>query len=425
MKHIIVSLLTVVFLTSCGSQQKSAGSHMTSIQIEDKNGFKETISSIDRLKVYERADFLTPQPYDKVVRMYSRGEDGKTLSKITTYHENGEPWQYLEVLNGRACGVYREWHNNGSLRLDVVVIEGVGDLSEETQVDWVFDGISRAWDERGNLLAEINYEKGKLQGNSLYYHRNGKVCKIIPYEHGLIDGELLVYNEKGNLIGKTPYRKGKREGIATYKGDQNHPCYSEEYHDDQLLEATYHDFSGKITHKIIKGCGKQPIYIDGKVQTIREYREGVPEGEIQVFDQKGYLKTAYHMRNGMKHGPEWIYYPLKDDREPIPMLYIEWQEDHIQGISRSWYPNGKLESERELINNQKHGISSAWYLDGSLMFVEEYENDVLQKGNYLKKGESRPVSTIEYGEGTATLFDKDGYFLKRVLYHKGQVVDGL
>ena len=114
-----------------------------------------------------------------------------------------------------------------------------------------------------------------------------------------------------------------------------------------------------------------------------------------------------------------------EEREPTPKLYIEWQDDVIQGICRTWYPNGRLESERELLNNQKHGTSSAWYLDGSLMLIEEYENDVLQKGSYLKKGETKPVSTVENGEGTATFFCKDGRFLKRALYHKGQVIDGL
>lgn len=426
MKRIFFSLLmSAGILAGCGSQQKTAGNHMTSIQIVDKNGFKETITSVDRLKVYEGADFLTPQPYDKVVRMYARGESGKTLSKITTYHENGEPWQYLEVLNGRACGAYREWHDNGAIRLDVVVIEGVGDLSEEAQMGWVFDGVSRAWNERGNLLGEIYYDKGKLQGNSYYFYPSGQVSKIIPYEKGLIDGELLYYSEKGQIIGKTPYRKGKREGIASYKGDQKQPSYSEEYQDDLLKEATYHDFSGKISHRIQNGNGKQPIYVDGVLQMIREYKEGIPEGEVQVFDQHGHLKTSYHTRGGMKHGPEWVYYSIREAKEPAPKLYIEWQEDIIQGICRTWYSNGKLESEREMINNQKHGISSAWYLDGSLMLVEEYENDVLQKGSYLKKGESRPVSTIENGEGTATLFDKEGHFLKRALYHKGQVIDGL
>lgn len=418
------TLLFIGILTGCGSQQKRAGNYMTSIQIVDKNGFKETITSVDRLNIYERADFLTPQPYNKVVRMYARGENGKTFSKITTYHDNGEPWQYLEVLNGRACGVYREWHDNGIMRLDVVVIEGVGDLSEDAQLGWIFDGVSKVWDERGNLLAEIYYDKGKLQGNSYYFYPDGKVSKVIPYEKGLIDGELLYYSEKGQLSGKIPYCRGKREGIALYKGDQKQPSYSEEYRDDYLKEATYHDFSGKISHRIINGNGKQPIYVDGHLQMIREFRGGIPEGEVQLFDQYGFLKTSYHTRGGMKHGPEWVYYPSRENKESIPKLYIEWQEDVIQGICRTWYPNGKLESERELINNQKHGISSAWYLDGSLMLVEEYENDVLQKGTYLKKGEPRPVSTIENGEGTATLFDKEGHFLKRALYHKGHVING-
>ena len=118
----------LISLTGCGSQTKGSQERMTSIQIVDRNGFKETISSIDRLASYEKTNFLAPQPYDKVVRMFARNENGKTPAKLTTYHENSEPWQYLEVMNGRASGIYREWHSNGILRLDVRVIEGLGDL---------------------------------------------------------------------------------------------------------------------------------------------------------------------------------------------------------------------------------------------------------------------------------------------------------
>ena len=421
----ILALSFLIFLAGCGSQQKTSQERMISIQIVDRNGFKETISSIDRIAIYEKTNFLTPQPYEKVIRMFARNDSGKTPSKLTTYHENGEPWQYLEVVNGRACGIYREWHSNGALRLDVRVIEGLGDLGEEAQMGWVFDGISRAWDERGNLLVEINYEKGKLQGNAYYYHLNGQVSKMIPYEGDLIDGELIYYNEQGKLIGKTPYKKGMREGIATYKGDKLQPSYSEEYHGDRLIQATYHDFSGKIINRIENGVGKQAIYINGYLHSIREYRDGVPEGEVKLFDSNGHLKTLFHIKDGMKHGEEWVYYSVLGNNEPKPKLYIEWYEDAIHGICRTWYSDGTLESEREMINNQKQGIASAWYKDGSLMLIEEYENDHLHKGAYMKKGESKPVSFIENGDGTATLFDKGGYFVKRVLYQKGQVIDEL
>ncbi|QVL57812.1 MAG: hypothetical protein KFB93_01675 [Simkaniaceae bacterium] len=420
---LILAIAFLSLLVGCGSQQKVNQERMTSIQIVDRNGFKETISSIDRIGIYERTNFLAPQPYEKVVRMFARNDTGKTPSKLTSYHENGEPWQYLEVMNGRACGIYREWHSNGVLRLDIQVIEGLGDLSEEAQIGWIFDGISRVWDEKGNLLAEINYEKGTLQGNANYYHLNGQVSKIIPYENDLIEGDLVYYSEQGKVIGKTPYRKGKREGIATYKGDKMQPSYSEEYRGDLLIQATYHDFAGKIIERIENGAGKQAVFIDGSLHSIREYRNGIPEGEVRLFDPQGHLTTLFHVKDGMKHGEEWVYYASYGNNDPKPKLYLEWYEDAIHGICRTWFGDGTLESEREMMNNQKQGIASAWYKDGSLMFIEEYENDNLNKGAYMKKGEPRPVSTIENGDGTATLFDKDGYFIKRILYQKGQVVD--
>lgn len=420
----IVAPFFLLFLSGCMAS-KISHEPITSIQITDRNGFKETISSVDRLAPYERTDFLDAQPYERVVRMFAKNGSGKTPSKLTTYHENGQLWQYLEVINGRAFGVYREWYSNGILRLDVPVIEGTGDVSEEAQLGWVFDGKSRAWDEQGNLIAEIYYERGLLQGNAYYYHSNGTLSKVVPYEKDLIDGDVLYYSEKEELIGKTPYKKGKRSGIATYKGDALQPSYSEAYVEDLLLEATYHDFSGKIIGTIENGSGSQVIYKEGALHMIQEYRDGIPQGEVKIFHPQGYLETLFHVKDGLKHGEEWVYYPTSPGKEPRAKLYLEWYEDTIQGITRTWYPNGVLESEREMAGNQKQGLSSAWYQDGTLMLVEEYEKDCLKKGRYMKKGEPHLVSSVENGEGTATLFDPEGHFLNKVSYQGGKVVEAL
>ncbi|WP_194847749.1 toxin-antitoxin system YwqK family antitoxin [Candidatus Neptunochlamydia vexilliferae] len=423
MKKIILGLLFMT-LVGCATRETHQ-EKLSSIQIVDRNGFKETISSPERLDLYERADFLSPQPYEKVLRMYGRNIHGKTFSKLTTYHDNGEIWQYLETVNGRAAGIYREWHDNGVLRLDVVVIEGIGDLTEDAQRNWIFDGVSKVWDRQGNRVAEIYYDKGKLQGNAYFYHPNGKVSKVVPHENDRIDGEIIYYDEKEKMIGKTPYFKGKKEGITFFRGDRVQPAYSEQYQSGLLVQATYHDFSGKITHRIEKGAGKKPTYVDGVLLSVEEYRNGIPEGEVQVFNEQGHLQTLFHVKEGMKHGEEWVYYEYFGDKKPQPKLYIEWYEDTIQGLCRTWYSNGILESEREMMDNMKHGISSAWYKDGSLMLIEEYEHDRLCKGTYLKRGERVPVSSIENGEGTATLYDPDGVFMKRAVYVKGHPVDEL
>lgn len=417
-----VFLFFILLTTGCGNRHGTNAHPMTSIQLIDRNGFKETISAHERLKYYENTDFLTSQPYSKIIRNFARNSQGKTPSRLTTYHDNGQLWQYLDVVNGRSCGSYREWHENGTLHVELTVIEGLGDLSEEAQLGWVFDGRSRAWDSQGHLLAEIYYEKGKLQGNAFYYHENGKIRQVSPYEEGYIDGDLVYYNQTGEVIGKTPYKQGKRDGIATFKGDSKKPAYSEEYRDDFLLEATYHDFSGTIVSRINKGNGVQALFDLGKLQKMREYVDGVPQGEVKLFNEKGQLQSLFHMTDGVKHGGEWIYYLSLFEGSLQPKLYIHWCEGVAQGMTRTWYSNGVLESEREISDNKKQGVSSAWYKDGSLMMIEEYENDELYRGTYMKKGESHPVSSVEDGEGTATFYDANGFFLKRVPYSKGRPI---
>jgi len=421
LKCMLPLFILIAALAGC-SKPSEQGSQLMSIQIFDRNGFKETITSVDRLKMYQKTDFSAPQPYTRVVRIYSRTEEGKTPSRLTTYHENGEVWQYLEVVNGRACGTYREWHPNGKLHLELTVIEGLGDLSEEAQLGWVFDGMSRVWDEQGHLEAEFNYDKGLIQGTALYYFPNGKLEQQIPYEKGKIDGDTLLYNEQGHLIGKSTFVDGKQQGLSTFKGDQNCPPYTETYRDDLLLDGVYHDFSGRIISRVDKGFGKKSLFVDGYLYVLEQYQAGKPEGEVQIFDKNGGLQSSFQMKEGLKHGQEWVYYPAPQGQEPEHKLCITWVNDQIHGMSRTWFPNGNLESEREMYENQKHGVASAWYIDGTLRLVEEYDHDELVSGTYMKRGDSHPVSSVEGGEGVVTLYDPDGLFMKRVSYEKGQPI---
>jgi len=392
---------------------------VSSIQLVDRHGFKETISTPERLKCYQNTNFLGPQPYERVMRVYARNMEGKTPSKLTTYHSNGELWQYLEVVNGRAYGKYREWHENGMLRLELTLIEGLGDLSEEAQLSWVCDGLSRAIDAQGNVQAEIYYEKGKRQGPALYFYPNGQISKKIFYKDDLADGDLLHYSPEGVVIGRIPYVRDKRDGLATFKGDGERPPYSEEYRSDLIVEAIYYDFSGNVIACIEKGSGRQAVFENGKLSSIREYEGGRPEGEVSQYDDMGHVTNVYHIKNGMKHGEEWVYYPQREGEAPQAKLCIQWHNDLIQGITRSWYSNGTLEHERQMYDNCKHGTMCAWYQDGSLMMIEEYEHDRLCQGSYMRRGDIIPISSVIDGEGVAMLYDAEGVCIKKILYKKG------
>jgi antitoxin component YwqK of YwqJK toxin-antitoxin module len=407
-------LLFLLLLASCAHHTTHPSPDLVSIQLLDRNGFSETISAHDRLSKYEATDFLTPQPYQKVVRVYGKASVGKTASKISTYHANGQPWQYLEIENGRAHGKFFEWHPNGQLKIEATVIEGTPDVSEMAQLSWFFDQTSSVFDEKGRLQAKIGYAKGLLEGLSLYFHENGALARRIPYLKDQIDGLVELFDDQGTCLETISYSLGEKDGKAEGRWPSSQLKYSETYQKGKLLFATYLTPDGKQIASIESGFGEQALFEDNLLATLITYKEGVIEGAVKNFNAEGHLVCSYEVKEGMKQGQEWHYFHSSQ-----PKLCLEWDHDTIEGTSKTWYENGILESQREMHGNKKHGTSFAWFSEGDLMLMEEYENDLLMKGSYYKKYEKKAVSKIENGSGVATLYDKEGKFLKKITYEKG------
>jgi antitoxin component YwqK of YwqJK toxin-antitoxin module len=418
LNSLTVLLFFLCTLYSCSHKSSPENDQIVSMQVIDRHGFTETISSKDRLKPFQSTDFLSSQPYQKVLRVYSRKANKQTISKITSYHPNGQIWQYLEVVNGRAHGAYREWYSNGQTRIDAEVIEGVADINDLAQSSWVFNGKNSIWDEQGHLIAVFVYDKGALDTPAFYYHPNGKLHKIIPYQQGLIEGTLLVYDERGGLIEKIAYVQGKKHGLCKAFWEGNKMLYTEEYDQDRLKTADYYNPQGILIAEIKKGKGKQALFAEGALSSFVEFENGEPCGQVELFQKDGTLSGSYMIKEGKKNGDEWEYDPSSHS----PRLYIHWRDDSIQGLVKTWYENGVLESQREMNNNKKQGMSLAWYQNGDLMLVEEYENDLLIKGSYYKKGDKNPISKIAEGKGFVTLYTSEGLFLKKISYEKGKPV---
>lgn len=416
--------LSFVLLASC-SRRSEEPQKLVSLQFIDRNDFNETISTTERIDRYKQANFLEPQPYKKIVRVFERNKEGKTTSAITSYHDNGQIWQYLEVVNGRAHGPYKEWYPNGSLKIESHVIEGIGDVSMECMDSWVFDNESIAYDEKGHLLAKFFYEKGELSGKAIYYYTNGKIRKTTPYVKNEFHGDEIYYDENGERVGKISYHNGVKHGKSIYNGCKICPKFAEEYKQGLLISGVYYNFDGRVISRIVEGNGLQTVYKEGVLSTQYEFKDGKREGKVYLYYAGENLQSEYSVKNGVKHGEEWVYYENQNSTptDKKPKIYFSWYEGKLQGRVKTWYPNGVLESEREMYNSKKNGPSSAWYKNGSVMLIEEYENDLLVKGFYMKKGEKAPASTVENGEGVATLYDPEGYFLKKVNYHKGNPIE--
>lgn len=414
------ALLLTLILTGCATYKPEAPPELVSIHLVDRDGLSESISNPDRLRTYASTDFLDPQPYQKVFRVYGRDQEGSIHAYITSYHPNGQVKQYLEIINNRAFGAYREWHANGVLKVETTIIEGSADLSIASEKSWIFDGCCHAWNESGNLLADIPYMRGSLEGIARYYHPNGTLWKEVPYVKNQISGELRVYLESGELLQSTEYVKDIKEGKSLRYWSGTQIAAEEYYQQGRLLSASYSNLQGEQIACIENGNGLRALFAKEGLSELQEYRLGFPEGEVKVFNNKGNLVKRYFVKNGMKHGEELIYFATIPGKDPQPKLLMNWYEGKIQGIVKTWYDNGTVESQREMSENKRNGVATAWYRTGQLMLIEEYEHGKLKKGDYFRKGDRQPITQVFQGEGTVSYFDADGNYLRKVSYHHGK-----
>jgi antitoxin component YwqK of YwqJK toxin-antitoxin module len=419
-------VLCLLLLTFTGAKRtkscKPRPLALSSVSIIDRNGFSETISNKERLNQFQNIDFLTSQPYQKVLRIYARDSIGNVRSVVTTYHENGNPKQFLEILNARANGMYCEWHENGKMSLSTIVIGGTPDVTALAERTWLFDGSSLAWDDEGHQIAEVLYSQGSLDGVSTYLHPNGQIWKKIPYVKNQIDGNVEIYKCNGELLQQMSYCQGVRDGPSARYWDCEHIASREDFCRDKLENGQYLDKEGNLIAEVSNGTGYRAVFTKEGIQEIQEYVDGNLEGEVKVFNQEGRLKRTYHVKNGIKHGEEIEYYDrfFASSAPSQAKLSFYWYEGKIQGHVKTWYPNGSPESQKEMANNAKNGVLTAWYRDGNMMLIEEYDNDKLVRGDYFKRDDRIPASQVIDGKGTVTVFDADGHFVQKISYANGK-----
>ncbi|MCB1136581.1 MAG: hypothetical protein KDK78_09955, partial [Chlamydiia bacterium] len=369
MKAPLLSILTVcaLLLGSCASQYSADRScSLSSITLIDRHGMSETITNAERLKRYQDTDFLKPQTFEKVLRIYGRDEQGGVHSSITSYHPNGQVRQFLRAYNGQAVGPYKEWFANGQQKLDARVVGGLAEIGAGAEATWLFDGLCQAWDEKGNLLAEIPYEKGLQEGTARYYHDNGSLWKETPYAHGRIHGQARVYLADGQLLESAHYVNGDRHGETRRFWTKDRVSSVEIFQAGLLISGSYYDLPGGVIAKVDNGSGQRAVFSRLGVARLEQYQDGRQAGRVSVFNDAGQFVRSYHIKDGVKHGEEVEYYAprltaIGSDTEPTPHIAVNWHDGVVTGLSRTWYESGQIESQRELSNNKKQGVCTAWY----------------------------------------------------------------
>jgi len=420
-------LIMLFFITGCqpvpipqdpSIQPITVKEPLARVNIIDHSGLSETITNAERLKELAQRNFLSSQPYRKVMRTYAHDKEGTSRSIITSYYENGQIRQYLECTNGRACGLYQEWHPNGQTKLISHVLAGQADIDEKAFPSWSFDGLCKAWDDQGALTAIFTYHHGVLHGPSETFYSTGERERLTPYENGVKEGEEITYSKAGAVLQLITYHNDLRHGPSIGNYSDGTEAWKENFQEDHLVTGSYLSPSGELLSSVVDSNGIRSSFEEGHLISQEEILHGRPEGWTTLFEYDGTIERKYEVKNGKKQGTEIRYYV--ENKSPTPRLALEWRDGILHGTMKTWYSNGALESQREICQNMKQGLSMAWYPDGSVMLVEEYNDDKLVRGRYHSKGETTSISVVENGAGIATLFDTSGSVIEKIHYTDGK-----
>jgi antitoxin component YwqK of YwqJK toxin-antitoxin module len=422
MKKGLLFLLLLQTLISCTKYKENGqNNELFCLSVIDQNGFSETISSKERLENYKNINFLSPQPYQKVMQVYAKDDAGTSKSIITSYYPNGSIKQYLEAKSNRAFGKYQEWFSDGSLKIQAYVIGGIADLGFEAEKSFIFDGSCKAYNQEGQIIADINYKKGDLDGYGSYFFENGGLHKKIFYKNNIIDDDYLEFDIEGNLLEKCLYKSGKKEGLSlTYYA--NGSLKSREYFKDGLIQEAFYYFENQeIAANIINGSGYRAVTQKNTLLEMHEVKEGKEEGLVEIYNKEGFIERQFSIRNDLKDGLETVFITLHPECKTQKILSINWKEGCIEGKVTSWYQSGNVESEKEIWDNKKNGKLIVWYKNGQLMMIEDYCQDLLIEGSYYKIDNFQPISKVVNGTGIATIYREDGTFLRKIHYQDSKV----
>ncbi len=321
------------------------------------------------------------------------------------------------------------------------------------------------------------------QGNTLVFYPNKKIKIKTPFLNGLEDGISREYDEDGNIIQLITYKKGyitDRSRINRYDSEKMPHGKWNWYSDDETVlikEGTYkhglkhgyfkeYDLNGNLLSaiKFVEGEKfekaeelqkldvRTDYYPNGKVKVVATYtKDGIPEGVRREYNEEGKVEKSFIFRYGKIIG-EGIFTDagLKQGnwKEYYDNGSIKAEGDYLNDLKngnwRYYYKSGNLEETGSYVNNKPDGKWYWYYSDGSLLREESFYNglpdgmlteydkvgNIITQGDYLegkkegiwnyKVGDSNDEG--EYSEGLRNGLWKS-YYAEGNLRYEGKYID--
>ena len=168
--------------------------HLQNGEISAQNKYKNS-------KCIEKVSYLYREDVNGFIGMTG----GKTVCKYKDRIEYMEEWWWSEEQIGRRSfsksgqkdGLYKAWHKNGKLSLEMKYKDGKQ------------DGLYKEWYDNGNIKSEKNWNSNIPIGIFITYFINGSKESEEIYKDGKLNGKCRKWYENGIVSQQIKYHKGE------------------------------------------------------------------------------------------------------------------------------------------------------------------------------------------------------------------------
>ena len=273
-----------------------------------------------------------------------RGEpiDPTFTGAVEVPQPNGLVGEYLEVRKGKPHGAYREFYDDGTVRRAVFYQSG------KVSVDfWPTGQVKRKEMKRGpHRVIEWYYPSGRLHKRLVkdkdgwtvepvqVFHENGQVAEELHTVEGDKRGPWLKFFPDGSPQLRAEYRADEKlivhdawdddgkqvvkDGAGTFRVD----CRSIDWEYDVYYEgsswAEVCELRGGVPH------GKATAYDDGVLWAVRNYVDGVMDGEETTYWDNGRVQDVTKYTRGRAGKSK--SFPKFDRPVPAVVLTVEADE---------------------------------------------------------------------------------------------------
>ena len=339
----------------------------------------------------------------------------KGVKKHTTersYFENGMIRSETPLVDGIRHGRERVFFANGNVQIETPWVKGYK------------EGVEKQYFENGGIRRTTSYRLSKKQGaDTEYFEQGNAIRRESYYTDDIIDGTQREFYPNGTIKNVNQYEHGDRHGISSTFTSQGaimnetpyvhniiHGVARSYYSDGQLNHET--PFQNGVKHGVEKW-----FYISGKIQRVAFYQDGELNGTRKMYYENGYIESETTFSDGKKNGWDREYYSLDTSTEPesegakATQKVLEtsgvsiikpkdengdrkivfmgddekrglmkheafYNHGEPEGLERTYYDNGNVETEGNAVNGFWEGIAKTYYESGVIHMESNFKAGV-------------------------------------------------